>query len=170
MAWWRHLRAILLLPFAGAVVIPATVVFFTGLDTFGVWQSAPAAGITAAVLGVLLMGLGLSLVVATIRLLATVGRGTLAPWDPTRRLVVRGVYRHVRNPMISGVSFVLLGEAVAAASLPLLSWFSLFVVVNAIYIPLAEEPGLLRRFGSEYEAYSRNVPRWLPRLKACRAR
>lgn len=109
--------------------------------------------------------LGLVLVVATIRLFVTVGKGTLAPWIPTQRLVVQGIYRHVRNPMISGVFFVLLGEAVLAASLPIFCWFVVFVVGNAVYIPLAEEPGLVQRFGADYEEYRRNVPRWLPRLR-----
>jgi protein-S-isoprenylcysteine O-methyltransferase Ste14 len=103
--------------------------------------------------------------VATIRLFVTVGKGTLAPWDPTQRLVVRGVYRHVRNPMISGMFFILLGEAVLAVSLPLLVWFAVFVVVNALYIPLAEEPGLVKQFDDDYLAYKQNVPRWVPRLK-----
>jgi protein-S-isoprenylcysteine O-methyltransferase Ste14 len=62
------------------------------------------------------------------------------------------------------VFFVLLGEAVLAASLPLLGWFAVFVV-NAVYIPLAEEPGLVKRFGDEYLTYQRNVPRWVPRLR-----
>ena len=61
--------------------------------------------------------------VATIRLFVTVGKGTLAPWEPPQRLVVQGVYRHVRNPMISGVLCVLLGESVLTASLPLFRWF-----------------------------------------------
>jgi protein-S-isoprenylcysteine O-methyltransferase Ste14 len=112
-----------------------------------------------------LLCLGLMLMVATIRLFVTVGKGTLAPWEPTQRLVLRGVYRHVRNPMIAGVFFVLLGEAVLAASLPMLGWFAVFVVVNAVYIPLAEEPGLVRRFGDEYLPYQRNVPRWIPRVR-----
>jgi len=102
--------------------------------------------------------------VATIRLFVTVGQGTLAPWNPTQRLVIRGVYRHVRSPMIAGVFFVLLGEAVLAVSLALLGWFVAFVVLNAVYIPLAEEPGLMKRFGEDYPAYKQNVPRWVPRL------
>ena len=117
------------------------------------------------ILGGVLICLGLVLVVATIRLFVTVGKGTLAPWIPTQRLVVQGIYRHVRNPMISGVFFVLLGEAVLAASLPIFCWFVVFVVGNAVYIPLAEEPGLVQRFGADYEEYRRNVPRWLPRLR-----
>ena len=102
--------------------------------------------------------------VATIRLFVTVGKGTLAPWEPTHKLVVQGVYRHVRNPMISGVILVLLGESVLTASLPLFCWFLVFAVINATYIPLLEEPGLVNRFGEEYLTYKGNVPRWVPRL------
>jgi protein-S-isoprenylcysteine O-methyltransferase Ste14 len=68
--------------------------------------------------------------------------------------------------MISGVMSILLGEAVLAASLPLFIWFVIFVIVNAIYIPLAEEPGLAKRFGDDYLDYKRNVPRWIPRMRA----
>jgi hypothetical protein len=68
--------------------------------------------------------------------------------------------------MISGVIFVLLGEAILATSLPLLGWFILFVIGNAVYIPLAEEPGLVKRFGADYLTYKQNVPRWIPRLRA----
>jgi protein-S-isoprenylcysteine O-methyltransferase Ste14 len=78
--------------------------------------------------------------------------------------VVRGVYRHVRNPMISGVLFVLLGEALLTASRPLFGWFLSFALINAIYIPLLEEPGLVHRFGDGYRIYKRHVPRWIPRL------
>jgi len=110
------------------------------------------------------MGLGLWLMVQTIRLFVLVGDGTLAPWDPTQRLVVRGVYRHVRNPMISGVLFILLGEAVFLGSMALFYWFLAAAVVNLIYIPLFEEPGLEDRFGQDYVEYKRHVPRWLPRF------
>jgi protein-S-isoprenylcysteine O-methyltransferase Ste14 len=165
METWKHLRAILLLPFMVTVVIPGVILWLTGLDTLGLWPSVPATRVGLPALGGALLCLGLGLMVATIRLFVTVGQGTLAPWNPTQRLVVRGVYRHVRNPMIAGVFFVLLGEAILAASLPLLGWFVLFVIANAIYIPLAEEPGLVKRFGSDYLTYKQNVPRWLPRLR-----
>lgn len=97
------------------------------------------------------------------RLFARVGQGTLAPWDPTQRLVAQGPYRYVRNPMISGVLCVLLGEAALFGSAPLLVWAAAFFALNAAYIPLIEEPGLEKRYGAAYEAYRRNVPRWLPR-------
>ena len=67
--------------------------------------------------------------------------------------------------MIFGVFLILLGEAIVFASLPLLGWAILFIVVNMIYIPLVEEPGLVKRFGAEYEEYRRNVPRWVPRAQ-----
>ena len=74
-------------------------------------------------------------------LFARVGKGTLAPWDATQRLVVVGPYRYVRNPMISGVLAILLGETLAFWSAPLLAWFAAVFAVNAIYMPLVEEPG-----------------------------
>jgi protein-S-isoprenylcysteine O-methyltransferase Ste14 len=145
-----------------AVVAPAAIVRATGGVSVGwglpwPWRLGPP------LLGALLLGLGLLLMARTIALFATAGEGTLAPWDPPRRLVVRGIYRRVRNPMISGVLFVLLGEAAVAGSPALLGWFALFFTLNAIYIPLVEERGLLSRFGEDYETYRRHVPRWLPR-------
>ena len=121
------------------------------------------------IFGVACLGSGLALAVATIRLFITAGEGTIAPWDPPQRLVVRGVYRHVRNPMITGLCLVLLGEALLAASLPLLGLFAFGVIINVIYIPLSEEPGLARRFGDDYLEYKRNVPRWVPRLTPWKA-
>lgn len=150
----RHLRAILLLPFMVTVVIPAALLYLSGPDTLDLWQTVPAISIVLPILGGILIFVGLGLMIATIRLFVTVGKGTLAPWSPTQRLVVQGVYRHVRNPMISGVFFILLGEAVLAASLPIFCWFVIFVIANAIYIPLAEEPELVKRFGDEYRRVS----------------
>jgi protein-S-isoprenylcysteine O-methyltransferase Ste14 len=155
----RHALAILLLPAMVTIVVPALLVVRSGGMTLGGW------GLLALVAGVALVGLGLFLMARTIALFATVGKGTLAPWDPPRRLVVRGVYRHVRNPMITGVLSIVLGEALALGSMPLLCWFVLFLPLNAIYMPLVEERMLLRRFGGDYAEYRRNVPRWIPRLR-----
>ena len=152
---WRHLAAVVLLPGVVTFAVPALIVWRTGADL----------GWIPVVLAVPLLGIGLLLVVRTVALFAAVGRGTLAPWDPTSRLVVRGPYRYVRNPMISGVLFILLGEAVAFVSAPLLVWFGAAFAINAVYLPLVEEPGLSHRFGDDYERYRANVPRWLPRLR-----
>jgi protein-S-isoprenylcysteine O-methyltransferase Ste14 len=151
---WRHLAAILLLPGIVTIVVPAVIV----------WRNGTNVGPLAAI-GLPLVAVGVLLLAGTIKLFASVGRGTLAPWDPTTRLVVRGPYRYVRNPMISGVLFILLGEAALAGSLPLLLWFLAVFAVNAVYLPLVEEPGLSRRFGNDYATYKANVPRWVPRIR-----
>jgi protein-S-isoprenylcysteine O-methyltransferase Ste14 len=148
----RHLLAICLLPGMVAGVIPALLV-----DGLAAWP--------LVVLGVVVAALGIALIVQTVALFASVGKGTLAPWDPTERLVVRGPYRRVRNPMISGVLCVLLGEALAFGSVAVLIWFGIVFALNAVYFPLIEEPDLQRRFGADYEAYRAAVPRWLPRLR-----
>src|SRR5208337_4533440 len=99
---WKHLRAIILLPGIVMIVIPGLILWLAGTDSFGLWQSVPASRVVLPLIGGICICLGLLLMVATIRLFVTVGKGTLAPWEPTQRLVVQGVYRHVRNPMISG--------------------------------------------------------------------
>ena len=147
-----------------AIVVPALVLARAGGEL--AWGAPLPLAVVLIVLGCLAIAAGLAFVVWTVSLFVTAGRGTLAPWDPTQRLVVRGPYRHVRNPMISGVGAILLGEVVLAGSAWLAAWFALFAMLNAVYIPLVEEPGLVRRFGDDYRAYRKHVPRWLPRLRA----
>ena len=160
----KHTRAILLLPVMVTVVIPGVITSMSGISELG-WYLPGWLNALFIATGSVLFCLGLVLIVTTIRLFATLGKGTLAPWDPTQVLVVRGIYRHVRNPMISGVCDILLGEAVALGSTPLLVWFGLFTLANALFIPLVEEPGLERRFGEAYVRYKRHVPAWIPRLR-----
>ena len=119
-------------------------------------------GITA--LGLLFALAGGSILVANIITLIRTGKGTLAPWTPTRRLVIRGMYAHVRNPMISGVLMTLLGESLIFHSASIFTWLVVFFSVNHVYFIISEEPGLESRFGDEYREYKRNVPRWIPRL------
>ena len=90
---------------------------------------------------------------------ASYERGTLAPWNPPQKLVVRGVYRHVRNPMITGAHCILLGEAIFFRSWWLLAWFGFGLILNLIYIPLVEERGLAKRLGDDYHLYKRNGSR-----------
>ena len=155
MSVGRHVRAVLLLPGVVTLVVPALLVRWRGTNV-------TALGV---VFGTPLIALGLGLVGWTIALFATRGRGTLAPWDVTQRLVVEGPYRHVRNPMISGVLAILLGEAAALGSRAVLAWAVAVFAVNAVYLPLVEEPGLARRFGPDYERYRANVRRWIPRAR-----
>ena len=160
VSFGRQLRAIGPLPAVATLVVPALVLALDGIELG--WGLPSPLDMLAVVAGCALIGCGLLLMYRTISLFARVGEGTLAPWDPTRRLVVRGPYRHVRNPMISGVFCILLGEASVFGSLPLLLWAALFITANALWMPLVEEPGLVRRFGDDYVEYKRNVPRWVP--------
>jgi protein-S-isoprenylcysteine O-methyltransferase Ste14 len=115
--------------------------------------------------GSTLVLIGLMIMVVCISSFIRIGRGTLAPWSPTRKLVVKGLYRYVRNPMILGVWIVLLGEALALKSQNILIWAASFFVINTIYFIVYEEPDLEDRFGEEYRDYKKHVSRWLPRLK-----
>ena len=157
MTLLRHLLSILLLPATVTLVVPYYILSS---------RPFPPLNLVATFSGALVILCGLALVVVTVRFFATLGRGTLAPWDPPRHLVVAGVYRHVRNPMISGVVLILFGEALGLLSLPLLAWALGFLALNMTYIPLLEEPMLEGRFGDEYRLYKRNVPRWVPRRTA----
>lgn len=161
----KHLQAILALPFTVVIIIPTALV--VSARTFNpLWGESYPVKLLLAAVGLSLMIGGLILIIGTIRLFMTIGQGTLAPWHPTQRLVVIGPYRYVRNPMISGVISVLLSEAVVLGSLPILLWTACVTLVNLIYIPLLEEPGLYERFGQEYGEYVRHVPRWIPRRAA----
>ena len=156
------LRNILLLPGSVLVVIPAVVLWLTD-GTANSWQLARPDNVWMWVaLAVIAAGLGL--MGWTMSLFMRIGEGTHAPWEPTRNLVAVGPYRHVRNPMISGVIAVLLGEALLFGSLPVLGWAVIFAAANALYIPLVEEPGLEQRFGEDFRRYKANVPPWLPRI------
>lgn len=159
----KHLQAIFALPVMGVVVIPGALILIVRDMNVG-WSLPTPFNLLPALTGIVLIGLGLTLMFKTISLFATVGQGTLAPWTPTKKLVVRGIYRYVRNPMISGVFCILLGEGLLFSSKSLLIWFAVFVVGNLIYMPLFEEPGLERRFGEDYVQYKKHVPRWIPRM------
>jgi Putative protein-S-isoprenylcysteine methyltransferase len=130
------------------------------------WVQNPSVLNTVAfIAGLVLSVLGLVLLVITVWAFITIGKGTLAPWTPTGNLIVSGVYAYVRNPMISGVAIVLLGESILFVSLKLLIWFGVFIAINYVYFIFSEEPGLLKKFGTEYQEYMDNVPRWIPRTK-----
>lgn len=160
--FWRVAKAVLILPVNVCGTVPALILWGSHGTAHG-W-SWPAAVTPGIMLGIVLAAIGLTLAAATVRLFVQVGEGTPAPWDPPRNLVVRGPYRHVRNPMISSVLFMLAAEALVVQSWPLAAWGAVFFAVNCIYFPLSEEKDLEARFGEDYRTYKANVPRWLPRL------
>ena len=159
---WSAIRAVLVLPGTALVLVPATLLVLSRNTPFAgqLVGSCHTTFWIAAISG----GGGLAMIIWTISLFAKVGYGTLAPWNPPKRLVVRGPYRHVRNPMISGVLLLILAEALFFQSWLLAGWLVLFFLANAIYFPLVEEKGLENRFGEAYILYRKNVPRWIPRL------
>lgn len=154
---WQHVCAVLLLPFMNTVLIPGLIL------SLARDQQIAGDGLTFAMaaVGLVLAAAGLALVVRSIALFVRIGRGTLAPWDPTRVLITTDVYRLSRNPMKSGLFLVLLGECLVSGSRALMAWAAAFFIANVIYIRWFEERGLERRFGAAYAAYRAQVPRWL---------
>jgi protein-S-isoprenylcysteine O-methyltransferase Ste14 len=151
----------LVLPVTVTILVPGAILWdkTSQAPNLHIHASAPAA------LGLLFLLAGLVLVTLTIRMFIAIGRGTLAPWDPTLNLVVTGVYAHVRNPMISGVLMILLGESLVLGSFGIFAWFAAVFLINHVYLRSMEEPGLLKRFGDEYREYRAHVPMWVPQLK-----
>jgi protein-S-isoprenylcysteine O-methyltransferase Ste14 len=148
--------------FKRGFVLPVTV---TGLIpvllalSTGAWRAAVLASILP---GAALYAAGLSLLILTTGLFAR-HHGSLAPWNPPTEMVVVGPYRYCRNPMITGIYCMLLGETVALLSPWIGAWFVTFVIGMGSHIVLQEEPLLRKRFGDPYDRYCRAVPRWLPR-------
>jgi protein-S-isoprenylcysteine O-methyltransferase Ste14 len=112
--------------------------------------------------GLFCIGLGVVLLAACIFEFARSGRGTLSPVDPPRHLVVRGLYRYVRNPMYLSVTLIVLGEVLITRSSALaFYWVVWFAAVN-LFVMGYEEPTLRRQFGASYDDYCRKVGRWIP--------
>lgn len=146
-----------------ALVVPGTV---TILVPYGLGSREVAASLAhwgaRQSLALLPIVIGAAILVRCIWDFAARGQGTLAPIDPPKHLVVRGLYRYVRNPMYVGALVMLLGEAWAFRSVSILAWtVTWFVLINVIVL-LYEEPVLTRRFGESYERYRRSVGRWIP--------
>ena len=158
----------LILPLIVLVLVPLWLEPRLAQVLFSAEFAAADRGGRQFVAGAGVMLIGLLIMGHTIASFIRIGRGTLAPWSPTRKLVVEGLYAHVRNPMILGVLIVLLGEALAPASWRILAWALVFFLTNTLYFVVSEEPGLERRFGEEYRRYKMNVPRWMPRLRPWR--
>jgi protein-S-isoprenylcysteine O-methyltransferase Ste14 len=159
----KMIRSIVILPGTVLVFIPAIILLMTRGSHFHPEISSPDE--IRFWVALLLAGIGVIFSGWTARLFMTFGEGTPAPWDPPRRMVIRGPYRHVRNPMITSVLITLLAEAIFFGSWPIAFWMLIFFIGNAVYFPLVEEKGLERRFGDDYLEYKAHVPRWIPRLR-----
>lgn len=92
-----------------------------------------------------------------------VGRGTPAPFDPPRQLVIRGPYGLIRNPMYLGATVALAGAALFYQSIRLLGYAGVFILVTHLFVVLYEEPVLRSSFGNDYDRYCRRTGRWSPK-------
>lgn len=150
-------KAILILPFNVLIVIPFLILLFTN-------YTYSYNGIMYLIVGLLFFIAGIRLAISTMILFYVIGKGTPAPWAPPKHLVVEGPYKYVRNPMITAVLSILIGESLLLNSINIFYWAVLFFIVNSIYFPLFEEKQLICRFGKEYIDYMQKVPRWFPKL------
>ena len=135
------------------VFIPGRLLEWSGV-------SRPTSIGPAQIVGAVMTALGGAWALWCILTFALVGRGTPAPFDPPRRLVVRGPYRFIRNPMYGGAALAMAGAALFYRSLPLLTYALVFLLVTHLFVILYEEPTLRRTFGAEYDEYCRRVRRW----------
>ena len=120
------------------------------------------------VLGALLIAAGVTVILNAFARFVLEGVGTPAPVAPTEKLVVGGLYRHVRNPMYVAVASTIIGQALLLGRPLLLVYAAVFMAVVAAFVHLYEEPTLTRQFGDDYTRYRRAVPAWRPRLSPWR--
>lgn len=139
------------------VFLPARLLSWSGVNT------PPGSGLMQ-VTGMVVAGLGAAVALWCILAFALLGKGTPAPFDPPRRLVVRGPYKFVRNPMYLGAAMALAGAAAFYESAPLAGYAAAFVLVTHGFVLWYEEPTLRSMFATEYDGYCQQVRRWWPRL------
>jgi protein-S-isoprenylcysteine O-methyltransferase Ste14 len=144
----RALVAFLVLPGVFAGLIPALIV---ANDPYRASGSA---------WGYPLVATGLFLVLWCVRDFYVAGKGTLAPWDPPRRLVTVGLYRVVRNPMYVSLLILLVGWSLSAGSWLLAGYTALMGLAFHLRVVLYEEPRLARQFGDEWTNYAAKISRW----------
>jgi protein-S-isoprenylcysteine O-methyltransferase Ste14 len=139
------------------IYLPTRVLSWSGIVR-------PAAIAAPQVIGLIIGSTGALIALSCIFTFVLIGRGTPAPFDPPRRLVIRGPYRFVRNPMYIGAGLSLAGAALFYESVPLLIYGGIFLLASHLFVLSYEEPTLRRIFASEYEAYCHRVRRWWPRV------
>jgi protein-S-isoprenylcysteine O-methyltransferase Ste14 len=149
----RSLLFVILIPGTVAGYIPLRI-----LRASGRWF-IPGVSAASVLAGCLIL-LGAAVLLRCVWDFLVAGRGTLAPIDPPRHLVVRGLYRYTRNPMYNGVLAVLVGEAWLFRSTALLLYAVVIFTMFHLFVVLYEEPALESRFGESYRAYRAAVPRW----------
>src|SRR3989339_1708191 len=113
------------------------------------------------IIGTIFTLIGVGLFIYCSRLFLIFGRGTPAPIEPPKKLVVNGLYKYTRNPIYIGYFMILQGEFLFFGKFLLLIYFFLAIIGINIYVIFHEEPILKKRFGKNYEEYLEKIPRWL---------
>lgn len=154
MLWLRTVLFTILVPGTELVLLPGVVVFL---------RLGPRLGLgPARYLGVVPLIMGLGVILRCFVDFVRRGRGTPAPYDPPRQLVVAGLYRYVRNPQYVGVVLALVGEALLTERVVLFGYAAFMAIGYHLFVRFYEEPTLGRLFGEPYAHYREAVPRWLP--------
>jgi protein-S-isoprenylcysteine O-methyltransferase Ste14 len=149
----KSILSTILLPGVSTVFIPYLILVKSGAVE---WPAVSILNILAFIAGLL----GTVVLLQCICSFAVHGKGTLAPIDPPKQLVVCGIYRHTRNPMYLAVMAMLLSEAVLFRSMVILVYALAGLVILHVFVVEVEEPKLRRLFGQGYIEYCRSVPRW----------
>jgi protein-S-isoprenylcysteine O-methyltransferase Ste14 len=153
---------------AGFLVIAPGMVAGLGPWLLTRWSAGTAYPVPVRVAGAVVTAAGAAVLLSAFAQFALEGRGTPAPPAPTGQLVVRGLYRYVRNPMYLAVLAVIAGQALLLGRPILLGYAALVGTACVAFVYGYEQPALGRRYGAQYEAYRRAVPGWLPRLRPVR--
>jgi protein-S-isoprenylcysteine O-methyltransferase Ste14 len=138
------------------------LVFLPAQVLSGAGVASPARFGAPQLAGMIVGAAGGAVAIWCILTFALLGRGTPAPFDPPRRLVVRGPYGYVRNPMYLGAALALAGAALFYEAGVLWVYAAGFLVATHALVVLYEEPTLRQTFGEDYETYCRKVRRWWP--------
>ena len=140
------------------VYLPARFLSWSGIVE-------PATTGAPQVAGMIVVAIGTAIALWCVVTFVFIGKGTPAPFDPPRKLVIRGPYQFVRNPMYIGAAMTLAGAALFYESLSIFNYTGLFFFITHLFVVLYEEPTLRRTFGDEYEAYFCRVRRWWPKTR-----
>ncbi|MGO9116060.1 MAG: methyltransferase family protein [Desulfomonilaceae bacterium] len=153
MLFLRALLAFLVLPVFFCLILPPILTYFDPRSGDG-WS-----------VGLVFIAFGLAVIVWCARDFYVAGKGTVAPWDPPKRLVAVGLYRFTRNPIYIGDLLLVAGWAVVTGS-HYVAWYLVILAIGFhLRVISYEEPWLEKNFPSEWASYSANVSRWLPRLR-----
>jgi len=153
MMFIRALIAFIMLPGIFSLIIPHFIAYFDP------WKYD-----NQFISGLIIISIGLSIIFICVTSFYKTGKGTLAPWDPPKKIVVKGLYRFMRNPMYLGVVVLVIGWCVFYGS-PILLLYTISLAIGFhIRVVRFEEPWLKKEFGDQWEKYHKNVHRWLPRI------